>query len=255
MRIELQSKLDLIARQADHLQRQATELQLTSQRIVAAEDNERRRLARDLHDGIQQQLVVLRMRVGMASDRADEAGSGVVNEFEQLGLELDATIERLREVTRNLYPSILVDRGLAVATRSYIRQLPTHVHLECSPDPFPRLAPEIESGAYFLLCEALTNAFKHAAAASISITLSVVAERLTVTVTDDGRGFTVDPDPDHGGLLHMHDRVRSFGGGLEIVSAPGMGTSIVAGFPSPPSLDAPHGAQPAEAPPEPAAAG
>ena len=233
MRVELHSKLDLIARQADDLQRQASDLQESSQRIVAAEDNERHRLARDLHDGIQQELVVLRMRIGMAADASgDRSPADVTQEFEQLGAELDAAIERLREVTRNLYPSILLDRGLAVATRSYIRRLPLNVRLTYASEPFPRLHPAIESGAYFLLCEALTNAFKHAGSSEIGISLRVDGDWLTVDVQDDGCGFRPEEVRGRGGLLHMHDRVRSFGGELEIVSAPGQGTTIRARFPT-----------------------
>jgi signal transduction histidine kinase len=235
MRVELRTKLDLIARQADDLQRQANDLQESSQRIVAAEDGERHRLARDLHDGIQQELVVLRMRVGMAAEASPATGSlgadAAAAELDALGTELDATIERLREVTGNLYPSILLDRGLAVATRSYIRRLPMTVRLSYATDPFPRLDPAIESGAYFLLCEALTNAFKHAGPADIAIALCVDGDRLTVCVKDDGVGFSTEQVRGSGGLLHMHDRVRSFGGELEIISAPGEGTAIRARFP------------------------
>ena len=232
MRIELRTKLDLIASQAEHLRRQATDLQESSQRIVAAEDNERHRLARDLHDGIQQELVVLRMRIGMAIEGPQPDGGDRTAELEQLGAELDATIERLREVTRNLYPSILLDRGLAVAIRSYIRRLPLNVHLTYASEPFPRLDPAVESGAYFLMCEALTNAFKHAKSSDIAISLRVEGDRLTVTVQDDGRGFSPEDVRGRSGLLHMHDRVRSFGGELEIVSAPGRGTCIHARFPT-----------------------
>lgn len=232
MRVELRTKLDLIASQADHLQRQATDLQESSQRIVTAEDNERHRLARDLHDGIQQELVVLRMRIGMATEGPQPFDRARTVELEQLGAELDATIERLREVTRNLYPSILLDRGLAVAIRSYIRRLPLNVHLTYASEPFPRLDPAVESGAYFLLCEALTNAFKHASSKDIAISLHVEGDRLTVSIQDDGRGFSPEDVRGRSGLLHMHDRVRSFGGALEIVSAPGEGTCIHARFPT-----------------------
>ena len=233
MRVELHTKLELIARQAEDLRRQTIDLQESSQRIVAAEDNERHRLARDLHDGIQQELVVLRMRIGIAADGpGDRSPADTVQEFEQLGADLDAAIERLREVTRNLYPSILLDRGLAVATRSYIRRLPLNVHLTYASEPFPRLHPAIESGAYFLLCEALTNAFKHAGSTEIGIALRVEGDWLTVDVEDDGRGFRPEEVRGGGGLLHMHDRVRSFGGELEIASAPGRGTVIRARFPT-----------------------
>ena len=232
MRIELRTKLDLIADQAEHLRRQATDLQESSQRIVAAEDNERHRLARDLHDGIQQELVVLRMRIGMAVEGPQPESGDRTTEFEQLGAELDTTIERLREVTRNLYPSILLDRGLAVAIRSYIRRLPLNVHLTYASEPFPRLDPAVESGAYFLMCEALTNAFKHANSTDIAIALRVEGDRLTVTVQDDGCGFSPEDVRGRSGLLHMHDRVRSFGGELEIVSSRGRGTCINARFPT-----------------------
>ncbi|MDQ4068178.1 MAG: HAMP domain-containing protein [Actinomycetota bacterium] len=231
MRVELHTKLELIARQAEDLRRQTIDLQESSQRIVTAEDNERHRLARDLHDGVQQELVVLRMRIGMAAEGAAQHGGDMAREFEQLGADLDATIERMREVTRNLYPSILLDRGLAVATRSYIRRLPLNVRLYAS-EPFPRLDPPIESGAYFLLCEALTNAFKHADSSRITISLVVEGDRLTVSVKDDGRGFKPEEVRGRGGLLHMHDRVRSFGGELEIISAPGEGTTVRARFPT-----------------------
>ncbi len=232
MRVELRTKLELIASQAEHLQRQATDLQESSQRIVTAEDNERHRLARDLHDGIQQELVVLRMRIGMATEGPQPLEGDRTVELEQLGAELDATIERLREVTRNLYPSILLDRGLAVAIRSYIRRLPLNVHHTYASEPFPRLDPAVESGAYFLLCEALTNAFKHASSTDIAISLRVEGDRLTVSIQDDGRGFSPEGVRGRGGLLHMHDRVRSFGGELEIISAPGEGTCIQARFPT-----------------------
>lgn len=232
MRIELRTKLELIASQAERLQRQATDLQESSQRIVAAEDNERHRLARDLHDGIQQELVVLRMRIGMATEGPQPLDGDRTVELEHLGAELDATIERLREVTRNLYPSILLDRGLAAAIRSYIRRLPLNVHLTYASEPFPRLDPAVESGAYFLLCEALTNAFKHANSTDIAVCLRVEGDRLTVSIQDDGRGFSPEDVRGRGGLLHMHDRVRSFGGELEIVSSPGEGTCIHARFPT-----------------------
>ncbi len=107
MRVELQARLDTIASQAE-------ELRESSQRIVAAQDGERRRMARDLHDGLQQQLLVLRMQVGMIEDGAGDVG------LSHLGEQLDSVIEQLREVTHNLYPSILVDRGLTAALHSYV---------------------------------------------------------------------------------------------------------------------------------------
>lgn len=216
MRLELQARLDTIAAQSEDLRE-------SSRRIVAAQDGERHRLARDLHDGLQQQLVVLRMQVGMLED-----GDG---DLARLGGQLDSVIDGLREVTHNLYPSILVDRGLTAAVHSYAGRLPVSVHLTCDPEDFPRLPVELESGAYFLLGEAVTNALKHSGASTIDIGLAVAGGWLHVSVADDGRGFVVEEVRRRGGLLHMEDRVRSFAGTLEITSTPGEGTRLVAGFP------------------------
>jgi len=223
MRVELQSRLDTIAAQA-------AELRESSQRIVAAQDGERHRLARDLHDGLQQQLVVLRMQVGMLEDGGSPAGSDAA--FEQVGEQLDQVIEQLREITHDLYPSILLDRGLAAALRSFVGRLPVSGNLRCDPEELPRLAPELESAAYFLLGEAVTNALKHAGATSIDLHLTLSDAWLEVSVADDGRGFVIDGHRRRGGLLHMEDRVRSFGGTLDISSTPGRGTRVVATFPA-----------------------
>jgi signal transduction histidine kinase len=142
-------------------------------------------------------------------------------------------------VTHDLYPSILVDRGLTAALHSYVGRLPVSVRLTWQPEDFPRLPVELESGAYFLMCEAVTNALKHAGASTIDLGLSLADGWLYVTVADDGRGFVVGERQGRGGLLHMEDRVRSFGGTLEITSAPGQGTKVVARFPDRSPVDAP----------------
>jgi len=218
MRAELRAKLELVGRQA-------AELQESSQRVVAAQDEERRRLARDLHDGIQQQLLVLRLQLGLA-EGADESEL-----LSGLAAEMDRTIEQLREVSHNLYPAILRDRGLAAAVHSYAGKLPLASTLSVSPDPLPRLPADVESAAYFLMCEAVTNALKHSQAEELSLSVAVDDGHLCVRVTDDGRGFDADGAPRAGGLLHMEDRVRSFRGELRIESTPGRGTSVVAVLP------------------------
>jgi signal transduction histidine kinase len=253
MREELRGELAVVERQAEQLRE-------SSQRIVAAQDEERRRLARDLHDGIQQQLVVLRMRVGLGDGTGDRIGGGIGDGIgdgastassTDVGAELDATIERLREVSHGLYPAILRDRGLGVAVHSYAGRLPVASTVAVTPDPLPRLAPEVESAAYFLLCEAVTNALKHAGAAEVDMSLVVTEGRLVVRIADDGCGFdpTERAGPRRpGGLLNMEDRVRSFGGTLRIDSTPGSGTSVEATFPlehtTSPSEPAPAPARP-----------
>jgi signal transduction histidine kinase len=226
MRSELQAKLALV-------EHQAAELRESSQRIVAAQDDERRRLARDLHDGIQQQLVIMRMRLGLGQEATPNAASQEAEQslLTDLAAQLDRTIEGLRDVSHNLYPAILRDRGLAPAVRSYAGRLPVASTLDVTPDPLPRLPADVESAAYFLLCEAVTNALKHSGAGELSVTLAVDEDHLRVALADDGRGFDASTGTRHGGLLHMEDRVRSFGGRLSIQSAPGAGTSVVATFP------------------------
>ena len=222
MRLELRHKLELV-------EQQAAALQETSHRVVAAQDDERHRLARDLHDGIQQQLVVLRMRLGLLQEGA--GSDAATRSYEELGRELDRAIEQMREVTHDLYPSILLDRGLTAALRSYVSRLPVTARFTCSPEPFPRLPAEVESSAYFLVAEAITNSLKHSGASEIAVSARVEGDRLVVEVADDGRGFLPGDVHRRGGLLHMEDRARSLGGRLEITSEPGRGTTVVAGFP------------------------
>lgn len=233
MRRELQAKLEVV-------ERQAAELQESSQRVVAAQDEERRRLARDLHDGIQQQLVVLRLRIGLAQEAPADAAV-----MAALGSDLDRTIEQLREVSHDLYPAILRDRGLTAAVRSYVGRLPVPSTLAVEPDPLPRLPVEVESAAYFLLCEAITNTLKHAGSSEVGINLSVVDGQLHIRISDNGRGFDAAGLERRGGLLHMDDRVRSFGGELRIRSAVGAGTTVLAAFPLTPVGAAPVTLEPA----------
>jgi signal transduction histidine kinase len=250
MRQELRAKLELV-------EHQAKELQISSQRIVAAQDEERRRLARDLHDGIQQQLVMLRLQLGLAQGPHDAATEASL--LRQAAAELDHTIQSLRDVSHNLYPAILRDRGLAAAVRSYAGRLTVASTLSVRPDPLPPLPPELESAAYFLLCEAVTNALKHAEANEISLSLVAEDGHLTVRIDDDGKGFAAAAGSRRGGLLHMEDRARSFGGALHIASTPGLGTSIEASFPIGPMNGATDDGQASQAGeaggPAPAAAG
>ncbi len=227
------------------LRAQAAGLQESARRIVAAQDEERHRLARDLHDGVQQQLVVLRMRLGMAAGVAHDREGQDGPVLEAFGQELDDAIQRLRETSHDLYPSILVDRGLSSALHSYVGRLPLSTRLRLDPDPLPRLPPPVEAAAYFLMSEALTNVLKHSGATDVAISLQVHDARLLLTVEDDGKGFDPSAQERHGGLLHMEDRVGSFGGHVQVTSAPGSGTSVVVSLPTGPvdqrnlAMDAP----------------
>jgi signal transduction histidine kinase/tetratricopeptide (TPR) repeat protein len=227
MTLELRSQLDLIGSQADALRD-------SSKRLASVQDEERRRLSRDLHDGLQQQLVVLRMALGLAPERMRAEPERARELFAELGAELDRVIDRVREVSHNLYPAILRDAGLSSALRSQASRLPIATHVTSEPDPLPRLPREIESSAYFILSEAVANVLKHAEATDITVALALEGGQLVLSVADNGRGFpreagTDEPAPP-GGLTHMDDRVRSLGGRLFVTSGAD-GTAIRASLP------------------------
>ncbi|HWD10039.1 MAG TPA: AAA family ATPase, partial [Actinomycetota bacterium] len=226
MKLELRSQLDLIGSQAEALRE-------SSKRLASVRDEERRRLSRDLHDGLQQQLIVLRMALGMAPEKVRTDPRHARETFAELGDELDRVIDRVREVSHNLYPSILRDAGLSAALRSQAGRLPVTAHVTTDPDPLPRLPRDIESSAYFILSEAIANILKHAEATEVAVALAVEGGQLIMTVTDNGRGFQRDDDTElapRGGLTHMDDRVRSLGGRLFITSG-AAGTAIRASLP------------------------
>jgi signal transduction histidine kinase len=233
MRSALHSQLTVIRRQADAL-RDAT------RRIVGAQDAERRRLAQDLHDGIQQQLVLLRLEVSLARERVREDPDRLDNESVEFARRIDQILDELRATGQALFPSILRDRGLggalfSLAARS---ELPIEVTLE--PDPLPRLDPEVETGAYFLISEAVTNALKHARAQRIEILVRRGADVLHVEVRDDGAGFDTTQVEASGGLTNMRDRVTALGGTLRVVPTLAEGTRISAELPLTVAGDSAH---------------
>jgi signal transduction histidine kinase len=224
MRSGLHSQLTVIRHQADAL-RDAT------RRIVGAQDAERRRLAQDMHDGIQQQLVLLRLQVSLARERVREDPGRLDEESAEFAQRIDQILDELRATGQALFPSILRDRGLSGALFSLAArsELPIEVTLE--PDPLPRLDPEVETGAYFLVSEAVTNALKHARAQCIEIRVRRDAEMLHVEVRDDGAGFDTSRVESSGGLTNMRDRVTALGGTLRVVPTMAEGTRIWAELP------------------------
>lgn len=207
MRQSLSDQLALIRQQSSALQE-------SSRRIVNAQDRERRRLARDLHDGVQQQLVMLRLRVGFARAAIERDPSSLDAVTEELSAEIDRIIERLRETSQDIYPSILQDRGLQGALYSLAGRSPAPLNVRTTPDPLPRLDTSLEASAYFLIGEAVTNALKHAHAQRIDVEVTVDGESLHVVVEDDGRGLQESGHT--GGLAHMRDRAAAMHGRLEV---------------------------------------
>lgn len=198
-------------------------------RIVAAVEEERRRLERDLHDGAQQRLVGLTLRLQEARAAAEDATASpdVRHRLAEMADELaEATLE-LREFARGIHPAILTDEGLGPAIAGLARRssIPVELHVDLD----GRLSAPVESTAYFTVAESLTNAQRHADASQATVRLSHSGDILRVEVADDGRGGA---NPDRGsGLRGLSDRVRALGGDLEIESEPGQGTRVRAAIP------------------------
>jgi signal transduction histidine kinase len=213
------------------IRQQAEALQLAARRVVAVQDDERQRIAQDLHDGIQQQLVVLRMQVGVARTQLEQDPSRTEEVTAPLAASIDQLLADLRATGQALFPSILTDRGLGGALFSLAGRTPLPLDLVLEPDPLPRFGRDVETNAYFLVTEAVTNALKHADADRIDIRATREAGQLRLVVRDDGLGFDPTAVSHRGGLVHMRDRVSALGGTLRIVSAVGEGTTVSALIP------------------------
>ena len=200
------------------------ELRESRNRLIAAGAAERRKLERDLHDGAQQRLVAIRIRLALASEQAagDPAVSRRLGELEG---DLDEAIEELRALAHGIFPSLLADQGLAAALRAAARRAPRAV--EVNAGRLARYSPEIESAVYYCCLEALQNAMKHAGPdARVVAKLAADNGHLRLEVSDDGPGFDLAATHAGVGLNNMEDRLGAVHGRLTIVTSPGNGTLI-----------------------------
>lgn len=197
------------------------------ERIIAAADSERRRIARDLHDGLQARLVVLAMQADRV--RADAIAAGRPSrQAAELHNGLQAAITELRELVYGVVPAALAERGLYAAVKELTYRVPIPVELELDGDD-PELSELLESTGYFVVSEALTNAVKHSRAAELGVRLSVTAGVLRIEIRDDGvGGARVGGE---GGMRGIVDRVEALDGEVTIQSPPGGGTRIIAEIP------------------------
>jgi signal transduction histidine kinase len=210
----------------EQIEQQAAELHSSRQRLVTAQDQERRRIERDLHDGAQQQLVALAARLRRAA-RAE--GPSIDPALEELADEAEEAVFALQELARGIYPSLLADRGLQAALQAHAARLPANVRVEVEPLIHGRrLEPELEAAFYFVGLEAMTNAVKHAPGARIIASLRADRRKRTVTleVHDDGPGFDAGASTSASGLQNMADRIDALGGVLSVESVPGGGTWV-----------------------------
>lgn len=214
----------------ERLQTSLDDLSASRGRIVAVADAARRSFERDLHDGAQQRLVGLRLKLAVQSDRLAGTAPAEAAALRRLGGEVEEAIDTIRELALGIYPSLLAEQGLPEALRSAARRSPVWTSVRA--DGVGRFGREVETTVYFACLEAMQNAAKHAdGATAVSVVLSVgedAGDELTFAVSDDGRGFHQAAVPAGNGLLNVRDRVAAMGGSLRVRSTPQAGT-VVAG--------------------------
>jgi signal transduction histidine kinase len=203
---------------------QLEEVRASRSRIVEAGLLERRRLERDLHDGAQQRLLALSASIGRLDLHAETPATRAV--VGELRTELSSAREELRDLARGLHPAVLTHAGLGPAVETIAERLPLGVEVTIPPQ---RWDPKVEGTAYFVVCEALTNAAKHAGARRARVSVRQRDTDLSILVTDDGSGTAAFLEG--GGLSGLRDRVRALGGDLNLRSAPGEGTEVSARLP------------------------
>jgi signal transduction histidine kinase len=206
------------------------DLQRSQARIVASADAARRRVERDLHDGAQQQLVLVKLKLGRLRHKIRRDPSAAEGLAADLVDDLDRALAELRDLARGIYPALLETDGLrgALAEAASRAALPTTI--DC--DGATRYPREVEAAVYFCCLEALQNAAKHAGKdAKAAISLTADAAALRFEVSDDGAGFDAAVRGSSSGIQSMADRVGAHGGQLRVRSSPGHGTSVVGTIP------------------------
>jgi signal transduction histidine kinase len=213
--------------QAD-VRAQLAKVQESRRRIITAADEERRRIERNLHDGIQQRLVALALQLRITQkELRDDPDLDAGPALEESVKEIQLVVAELRELARGLHPAVLTEEGLGGALEALATRTPLPVDLSLALDG--RLPQEIEAAAYFVACEATNNTVKHARANSIRIAAARRDGKLVVEVEDDGIGGA---EANGGsGLRGLVDRVEAHGGSLHIESEPGRGTRVIGELP------------------------
>jgi signal transduction histidine kinase len=206
------------------LQAKLTELQSSRLRIVAAADDQRRRIERDIHDGAQQQLLAIAAKLAAAESVAGQDQERERALVAQLKAETSGAVKTLRELARGIYPPLLAEQGLAAAIGAHAGKAPGPV--EFSTDGVGRYPAEIETAVYFCCVEALRNAARHAPGSAVRISLAGDRGQITLTITDDGPGFDPAAGLAGSGLQNMSDRLAALGGSCHIDSRPGRGTTV-----------------------------
>ena len=219
---------ELTARRAELLER-AEELRASRERLVALQDEERRRLERDVHDGAQQHLVALAVNLRLASTLARRDPVRAAELLTQQAAAAGEAVDTVRTLSRGIYPALLTERGLPAALAAAAATSPLPVQVEA--EGVGRHPVATEAALYFACLEALQNAVKHSAATRVHVRVSAGPGTVTVVVEDDGLGFDPDRVALGAGLTNMRDRLDDVGGELRLQSAPGSGVRVCATAP------------------------
>ncbi|MHB8507798.1 MAG: GAF domain-containing sensor histidine kinase [Candidatus Dormibacteria bacterium] len=219
------------ARLAAELQASLEDLRASRHRLVKAQDDERRKLERNLHDGAQQNLVAIKVKLGLAELLTQRDPQKARATLGQLKADTDEALETLRDLARGIYPPLLADKGVAAALESQARKatIPVEVVAEAG----ARYPQDIEAALYFCALEALQNVQKYAGPTRAVVALRAVGDGLVLEVQDDGVGFDVQHQARGSGLTNMQDRIEALGGSLQVTSHPGRGTTVRAELPAP----------------------
>jgi signal transduction histidine kinase len=228
------------------LQARLADLRASRQRLVAAQDDERRKLERNLHDGAQQYLVAIKVKLGLTEMLVMRDPVKAKAAVAELKHDADEALETLRDLARGIYPPLLADKGLPTALEAQARKATLPVIVDA--DGIGRYAQDTEAALYFCSLEALQNIQKYAQASRATVRLRATGNQLSVEVADDGRGFDVSTTRRGNGLTNMEDRLDALGGRMHLASSPGNGTTlrllipipdaVRAGAPAEPSLSA-----------------
>ena len=214
------------------------DLRASRQRLVTAQDEARRRLERNIHDGAQQDLVALGIKLRLAGLTVEEDPAEAKEMLGELQSDAAGALANLRDLARGIYPPLLADLGLVAALNAQAAKSPVPVTVEA--DGIGRFGQDTEAAVYFCCLEALQNIAKYAHATQARICLQAGNGTLRFTVSDDGTGYDARHTPMGSGLRNMADRLAALGGRLEIRSAPGQGTTLTAQLPSAPDGSGDH---------------
>jgi signal transduction histidine kinase len=217
---DLASQAGLVLRNV----RLVEELRASQRRLVAARDEERRRIERNIHDGAQQQLVALSVQSRLARGLVGRDPDKAEGLLESIDAQLQAALQDLRDLARGIYPPLLADKGLGPALEAQARRSPVRVDVEVN--GLGRLPQEVEAAVYFSCLEALQNVAKYAQAGSVRMRIAREERDVRFEVMDDGRGFDPAISSFGTGLQGIADRLSALDGDVEIVSSPGAGTTV-----------------------------